>query len=108
MLALLRRYAEYSLYAEKGTCPTSERLRQLICAASGQVYNYTGEVIDASHRYISIHAANDGIKRINMAKKAKLRDGFTGKILPGNECFIDVAMKFGETLLLEVMPNDAQ
>ena len=43
-----------------------------------------------------------------MAKKAKLRDGFTGKILPGNECFIDVAMKFGETLLLEVMPNDAQ
>lgn len=104
-LEILRRYADYSLYAEKSMCPTTERLRQLICAASGQVYNYTGEVIDASNRFVSIHAASDGVKRINLAQKAKLRDVFTGNILPGNECFVDVEMKFGETLLLEIIPN---
>ncbi|MDD6682034.1 MAG: hypothetical protein PUE61_02530 [Clostridiales bacterium] len=83
-----------------------DRLRQLVCAAGGQVYNSTGEVIDASHRFISIHAASDGVKRICIPKKAQFREAFTGKILPGNECFIDVEMKFEETLLLEIVPID--
>ncbi|MBQ2976042.1 MAG: beta-galactosidase [Clostridia bacterium] len=105
-LEILRRYSDYSLYACRNMTLEPDRLRQLVCAAGGQVYNSTGEVIDASHRFISIHAASDGVKRICIPKKAQLREAFTGKILPGNECFIDVEMKFGETLLLEIVPID--
>ncbi|MBE5782025.1 MAG: hypothetical protein E7329_01765 [Clostridiales bacterium] len=100
-LEILRRYPDYSLYAGIYTEVNTERLRQLVCAAAGNVYNYSGEVIDASQRFIAIHAAADGTKRICVPKKAKLRDVFSGKFLPGNECFVDVEMKFGETLLLE-------
>ena len=59
-------------------------------------------MVYASERYVAVHAAEDGVKRICVPYKAELVNAFTGETLPGNESFADIVMKKGETLLLEV------
>ena len=100
--ALLRRHADYSVYCTAERAPSSDLLRRLILAAGGQIYVFGGEAVYASEKYVAVHAASDGIKRICVPCKAKLTDVFTGESLPGNESFTDVEMKKGQTLLLEI------
>ena len=100
--ALLRRTADYSVYVDTAISLPAARIRLLTCAAAGHVYNLSGDVVYASDKYIAIHAASDGIKRILYPYKAKLEDVFTGEILPGNETFVDVEMKLGETRMLRI------
>ncbi len=102
--ALLRQHPveNYSVYCTAERVPSADSLRRLILAAAGQVYVFGGDVVYASERYIAVHAAADGVKRICVPYKANLVDVFTGETLPGNESFVDVVMAKGETLLLEV------
>ena len=100
--ALLRRHADYSVYCTAERAPSSDLLRRLILAAGGQIYVFGGEAVYASEKYVAVHAASDGIKRICVPCRATLTDVFTGEILPGNESFADVEMKKGQTLLLEI------
>ncbi len=100
--AVLRCTPEYSVYADISLAPSSGLLRTLICAAGGQVYTFNSDIAYASDKFIGIHAASDGIKRICYPYRARLEDVFTGEILPGNETFVDVRMKTGETLLLAI------
>ena len=100
-IELVRQEKEYSIYAFAGVTPSAGVVRRLVCAAAGQVYCFDGDVIYTSERYIAVHAASDGIKRICFPYKARLRDVFTGQVLPGNESFVDVNMRLGQTMLLE-------
>jgi len=101
-VSLIRCTPDYTVYTTSSFSPSANILRQLVCAAGGQVYCFDGDVIHASETHIAIHAASDGIKRVNLPFKARLVNVFTGEILPGNETFIDVAMKTGETLVMEI------
>lgn len=102
--SLLRRHPveNYSVYCTAERIPSADSLRRLILAAAGQVYVFGGDVAYASERYVAVHAASDGVKRICVPYKAALVNVFTGEALPGNESFADVVMAKGETLLLEV------
>ena len=104
--ALLRCTPDYTVYAANALAPSADILRKLICAAGGQAYCFDGDVIHASDTHIAIHASSDGIKRINLPFKAKLVNAFTGEALPGNETFIDVSMKTGETLVMEIQRTE--
>ena len=99
-VSVLRRHADYSVYCTAERIPETDLLRRLILASGGQIYTFGGDAVYASGKYLAVHAASDGIKRICVPYKAELTDAFTGKIRPGNESFVDVAMKKGETLLL--------
>lgn len=100
--SVLRCTADCTVFATTEFAPSASFIRKLVCAAGGQVYCFDGDVIHASDTHIAIHAASDGIKRVNLPFKARLREVFTGEILPGNETYIDVAMKTGETLVMEI------
>jgi len=99
---LVRCTADCTVFVTNRLAPETDMLRRLVCAAGGQVYCFDGDVVYASEKYVAIHAAKDGIKRISVPCKARLADAFTGETLPGNETFADVSMKTGETLLLEI------
>ena len=101
---LLRREADYSVYVTTSVDVTGECAKTLAGAAGGQVYTYSGDVAYASKKYVAIHAASDGIKRIAVPMRAHLVDLFTGETLPGNETYVDVRMKFGETRILRIEP----
>lgn len=101
-VTVLRRHAEYSVYCTAERTPAPDLIRRLILAAGGQVYNFDGDCVYASEKYLAVHAASDGIKRLCVPCKAALTDVFTGETLPGNESFVDVAMKKGETRILEI------
>ena len=105
-VSLIRCTPEYSIFVSNALAPSAELLRRLVCAAGGQVYCFDGDVIHASETHIAIHASSDGIKRINLPFKARLADAFTGEVLPGNETFIDVSMKTGETLVMEIQRTE--
>jgi len=102
--SLLRRHPveNYSVYCTSERIPSADSLRRLILAAAGQVYVFGGDIAYASERYIAVHAASDGVKRICIPYKAELVNVFTGEVLPGNESFAEAVMVKGETLLLEV------
>ena len=100
--SILRRHAEYSVFCTAERTPSSDLLRRLILAAGGQIFTFGGDAVYAGEKYLAVHAASDGIKRICVPYKAELADVFTGAVLPGNESFADVEMKKGGTLLLEI------
>ena len=104
--ALIRCTADCTVFVTTGLAPSADILRRLVCAAGGQVYCFDGDVIHASDKYIAIHASSDGIKRITLPFKARLTDAFTGETLPGSETFIDVSMKTGETLLMNIQKTE--
>lgn len=104
--ALLRRARDYSVCVTTAVLPETDTLRSLTAAAGGQIYTYEGDIAYASDRFVAIHAASAGIKRIHLNRKARLRNVFTGELLPGNETFIDVSMAFGETLILKIENTD--
>ena len=101
---LLRRMADHSVYVTTAVDLTADRARMLTAAAGGQVYTFEGDVAYASGEYVAIHAASEGIKRVCVPLRAKLTDLFTGETLPGNETYVDIAMKFGETRILRIEP----
>ena len=100
---ILRRYYDYSIYLAIKPL-TTERMRILTAAAGGQVYSFDGDVVYASSKYVAIHAATDGVKRIAVPLRARFVDLFTGETLPGNETFVDINMQFGETRILRIEP----
>ncbi|MBQ2955986.1 MAG: beta-galactosidase [Clostridia bacterium] len=100
--SVLRCMQDYTVYSSTALVPGLSLLHKLISAAAGQVYCFDGDVVHASETHIAIHAASDGIKRINLPFKARLADAFTGEVFPGNETFIDVSMKTGETLMMNI------
>ena len=68
-------------------------------------FSFDGDPVAANSCYVSIHAASDGVKRVYIPRKGKLKDAFTGEILPGNETHTDMLMKFGETRVFEILYN---
>ena len=103
---LLRRMADHSVYVTTCVDLTAERARLLTAAAGGQVYTFDGDIAYASGEYVAIHAASEGIKRVCVPLRARLKDLFTGETLPGNETYADIAMKFGETRILRIEPME--
>ncbi len=100
-LCVLRREENFSVCASISMVPEENTLRDLLNGAAGMLYNTAGDVVYASEDYIAVHAASDGCKRIHVPKKCRMVEVFTGETLPGNECFVDVNMKKGDTLLLK-------
>ncbi|MBR4443112.1 MAG: beta-galactosidase [Clostridia bacterium] len=101
---LIRRDADCSIYVTTAVDITADCARMLTAAAGGQIYTFDGDVAYASGKYVAVHAASDGVKRIAVPLRAVLRDVFTGEALPGNETFVDVEMKLGETRMLCIEP----
>ncbi len=104
--ALLRRYPDYSVYVDTVSVPEPGRIRELLNAAGGQLYTCENDIVYASRTHIAVHAATDGIKRIHIPGKGVLVNEMTGQTLPGNESFVDVSMKMGETLLLRIVSEE--
>jgi len=100
--AILRCRQECSIYVSTELAMPADSLRKLVCAAAGQVYCFDGDVVYASEKYLAVHAAKDGVKRICYPFRGRLVNALTGEALPGNECYAEVKMRLGETLLLEV------
>ena len=100
--SLLRRHADYSVFADAAMFPPADRIRKLLNAAGGQLYTCEGDVAYASGSHIAVHAASDGVKRVHVPGKGRLVNEMTGETLPGYESYTDVAMKRGETLLLRI------
>ena len=69
------------------------------------MYNFTGDCVYASEKYVAIHASEAGVRRLCFPRNVKLYDVFTGEHLPGCECFVDIKMDFGETRLLEIVKD---
>lgn len=99
---LMRRFPGYSVYCASAVTLPSSKFRELVCAAGGQVYNFTGDCVYASEKYVAIHAACEGIHRLCFNRNVQLVDVFTGEELPGCQCHVDIKMDFGETRLLEI------
>ena len=104
VVELIRREADYSLYVTTSVDIPGDRARLLTAAAGGQVYTFGGDVAYASGKYVALHAASDGVKRIAVPMRATLTDVFTGETMPGNETYVDIDMKFGETSILRIEP----
>jgi len=101
--ALLRRKESYSIYADLAIAPSPERFSELLNAAGGQIYSDTGDVIYADERRVVIHAASEGVKRIHIPGKGKLKNALTGEVLPGNESFAELKMELGDTCILNII-----
>ena len=99
---MLRRAPDFSVYAATAITLSSDKLRRLVCAAGGQVYNFQGDAVYASEKYVGLHAAEAGIRRLCFNRMVQLVDVFTGEELPGCQCHVDIKMDFGETRLLEI------
>ncbi|MCQ2445578.1 MAG: beta-galactosidase [Clostridia bacterium] len=101
-VSLLRRFRDYSVFVSTAILPDTAFIRRLTAGAAGRVYSYDNDVVYASEKFVAVHAASNGIKRINVNRKVRFVNAFTGEILPANECYADVKMAFGETLLLRL------
>ena len=66
------------------------------------MYNFQGDAVYASDKYVAIHASEAGIRRLCFNRNVQLVDVFTGEKLPGCQCHVDIKMDFGETRLLEI------
>ncbi len=99
---VLRRSEDYNVFVSTAVTIPAAKLRELTYAAGGAVYTPDGDCAYASRRFLAIHAASEGIKRLLCPEKVTLTDVFTGEVLPGNECFVDVKLNFGETRLVEI------
>ena len=86
-------------------CVPAALLREMIALSGGHIYNYSGDPVAADTRYIALHAASDGTKRIYVPGKGALKDAFTGEVLEGNETYTELRMRFGETRMLEIVRN---
>lgn len=85
-----------------------ERLRELALLSAAHIYSFDGDVVYANSRFVSVHAASEGVKRVYLPRKGSLQDAFTGEHLPGCDTFTDFPMAFGETRLFRVLWRDAQ
>lgn len=76
-----------------------DQLRSLALLCGVHLYAHSGDTVYANARFIAIHAASDGIKRVWLPEKGTLEDAFTGEALAGTEHFVDFPMAFGQTRL---------
>ena len=102
---VMRREAEYQVFWSLAPCVPAALLREMIALSGGHIYNYSGDPVAADTRYIALHAASDGTKRIYVPGKGALKDAFTGEVLEGNETYTELRMRFGETRMLEIVRN---
>jgi len=100
---VMRRNDEYQEILSLVPNMPTNLLRDIILISGGHVFTFGGDPITANSRYVTIHAASDGVKRIHIPRKGQLKDAFTGEILPGNETHTDMKMKFGETRVFEIL-----
>lgn len=100
---VMHREPEYQVFWSLAPCVPAALLREMIALSGGHIYNYSGEIVAADTRYIAVHAASDGAKRIYVPGKGALKDAFTDEVLEGNETYTELRMHFGETRMLEIV-----
>ena len=100
---VMRREEDHQVLWSVAPCLPAELLRYVIALSGGHIYCYDGSIVAATNRFISVHAASDGVKRICLPGKGRLKDVFTGEIPLGNETYTEIRMSFGETRLFEVV-----
>ena len=73
-------------------------LNDLLALSGVHVYCFTEDVVYAGGRYIAIHAASGGEKRLYLPQGVtKATDAETGKPQRVNGCFLDFPMEQYET-----------
>ena len=104
LLALLLTLPASAALADKA--PACEALGSVKAAAhlSTHIYAYTDDIVYADARYVCIHAASSGQKRIYLPHMGRLRDALTGREYERYDHFTDFMMEKGETLLFEILP----
>lgn len=80
-------------------------LHSLALLSGAHIYAHSGDTVYANARFIAIHAASGGVKRIWFPQKGTLQDAFTEAFLQGTEIFADFPMAFGETRLFRFHPH---
>ncbi len=99
---VLRRAQTHQIAACVPLVPPADILRDLALLAGAHIYAFDGDVVYANSRFVAIHAATSGGKRLYLPGKGSLADAFTGERLEGCDTFTDFAMAFGETRLFRV------
>jgi beta-galactosidase len=96
---------DYTVVLSGWHCLPADRLRELARLAGVHLYCHSGDVIYASRDYITLHAAESGIKRIYFPEPCDA-EWILGKgPVIRQAAFVDVALKKGETILLKCKGN---
>ena len=93
-----------AIYSGIGREPDTALLREAANVAGAHIYAYTDDIVYADARYVCIHAASSGQKRIYLPHMGRLRDALTGREYERYDHFTDFIMEKGETLLFEILP----
>ena len=93
-----------AIYSGIGREPDTALLREAANVAGAHIYAYTDDIVYADARYVCIHAASSGQKRIYLPHMGRLRDALTGREYERYDHFTDFMMEKGETLLFEILP----
>ncbi|MDW7656372.1 MAG: hypothetical protein SCM11_04270, partial [Bacillota bacterium] len=92
---------DYSAVLSGWPCLPADRLRELARLAGVHLYSHSGDVVYANQDYITLHAADSGIKRIYFPYTCDA-EWILGKgPVIRQATSIDVTMKKGETILLK-------
>jgi hypothetical protein len=100
---IMRRHDDYQEVLALVPCMPAGLVRELVLLSAGHVWSHTGDCISANSRYVCIHAASDGVKRIYLPRKGRLLDIFSGEILKGNETWTEMEMGFGDSRIFEIV-----
>ena len=104
---IMRRYGNHQIIWSVAPEVPGSFFREMLVLSGGHVWAYTDDCIAADDRFVCIHAASAGVKRLYLPGKGTLSDAFTGRMQPGNETYVDFEMGFGETRMFRYLHNEA-
>ena len=79
-------------------------LRQRLSEAGAHVYLDTGDVVFSGRGYLTVHASNQGVKRIRLPRRCNVREIFGAVADRKDVTEFDEKMEFGETRVYFLEP----
>ncbi len=92
-----------SVYSAAMTLPPA-LMRRLARQAGAHIWLESDDALYTDGRYLGIHAAAAGSKRVLLPDDASAADAMTGQALPVKDRTVTVDMKQSETVLMELRP----
>ena len=79
-------------------------MRQRLSEAGAHVYLDTGDVVFSGRGYLTVHASNQGVKRIRLPRRCNVREIFGAVADRKDVTEFDEKMEFGETRVYFLEP----
>lgn len=87
------------------TRPTADLVRGAAEMAGVHVFNRSGDVVGANAGYLMLHAASDGVHKLELAERTDLTDLLSGEKLQGVDK-VERVMQTGDTMLFRIGDQD--